>query len=128
MDVLGLRFFDREGSEIAQPVVVAPGEAFRPEITVQPRSPYQLLESRGDMLVHLDADDALRFGAYERIPVKGTIEPGQPFTFTDYDNFYVAPQLEKGEAERTFTSTWRTWVHGRYAGPPIGVTFTVRKP
>ncbi len=128
MDVLGLRFFDREGSEISQPVVVAPGEAFRPEITVQPRSPYQLLESRGDMLVHLDADDALRFGAYERIPVKGTIEPGQPFTFTDYDNFYVAPQLEKGEAERTFTSTWRTWVHGRYAGPPIGVTFTVRNP
>ncbi len=128
MDVLGVRFFDRDGAELVQPLAVAPGEAFRPEITIRPRSPYQLLEGRGDMLVHLDADDAQRFGAYERIPVKGTIEPGQPFTFTDYDNFFVAPQLETGETERTFTSTWRTWVHGRYAGPPVGITFSVRKP
>lgn len=128
MDVLGVRFFDRDGAELVQPLAIAPGEAFRPEITIRPRSSYQLLESRGDMLVHLDADDVQRFGAYERIPVKGTIEPGQPFTFTDYDNFFVAPQLETGETERTFTSTWRTWVHGRYAGPPIEITFSVRKP
>jgi DNA-binding CsgD family transcriptional regulator len=127
INVVGVRFFKPDDNEITNPIVVAPGEKFRPEITVMPRPPYQLRENRGDMLVHVDEDDALRFGAYEHMAVKGTIEAGQPFVFTDYDNFFVAPQLSSGEQEAVFTSTWRIWMFTRYTGPPVKITFMVRK-
>jgi hypothetical protein len=59
--------------------------------------------------------------------VKGTIEPGQPFVFTDFDNYFIAPQLTSGEQEHTFISTWRVWMFTRYTGPPIHISFTVRR-
>ena len=77
---------------------------------------------------HIDADDALRFGGYGQMAVKGTIETGVPFVFTDFDNYFVAPPLAAGEQEKTFTSNWRVWMFTRYTGPPIRITFTVRRP
>jgi hypothetical protein len=114
--------------DVKYPVVVAPGEKFRPEIVVAPRAPYQLREDRGDFLSNVDDSDANLFGAFPLIKVEGVIDPGQPYTFTDYDNPFVAPELAEGEQEKTFTSTWRVWMHTRYVGPPIRITFTVRRP
>lgn len=111
---------------IRVPEVVAPGEAFRPEVVLAPRSPFRLKE--GDALIHVDPDESLRFGAYRHIAVRGVVEPGQPYTFTDYDNPFVAPDLSDGETERTFTSTWRLWMSNRYVDPPVTIRFTVRRP
>jgi hypothetical protein len=108
------------------PIAVVPGEEFRFEVVAAPRSPYQLRE--GDFLSNVDENDANLFGAYELIAVTGTIEPGQPFRFTDHDNPLVAPQLAEGEQEKTFTTRWRVWMRTRYAGPAIHISFTVRRP
>ena len=112
---------------VEYPKIVAPGQRFRAEITLSPRAPYQLREDRGDFLSNIDESDDNLFGAWIHMPVKGIIEPGQRFTFTDYDLPFVAPQLAEGEQERTFTSTWRVWMFTRYVGPPIPITFTVRR-
>jgi len=111
---------------VTYPITVTPGEEFRFEIVAAPRSPYQLRE--GDFLSNMDENDANLFGAYQLIPVEGTIEPGQPFTFTDHDNPLIAPQLADGEQERTFTTRWRVWMRTRYAGPAIHISFTVQRP
>lgn len=108
--------------------IVSPGETFRFEITASPRAPYSLREDRGDFLSTTDENNANLYGAFEHIAVKGTIDPGQPFTFTDFDNPFKAPQLAEGEQEKTFVSTWRIWTHTRYAGPYIRLVFIVRKP
>ncbi|MGA7731156.1 MAG: LuxR C-terminal-related transcriptional regulator [Chloroflexia bacterium] len=113
---------------VEYPKIVAPSQKFRVEITLSPRAPYQLREDRGDFVANTDESDANLFGAWRQMPVKGIVEPGQRFTFTDYDKPFVAPQLAEGEQERTFTSTWRVWMFTRYVGPPIPITFTVRKP
>jgi hypothetical protein len=77
--------------------------------------------------MHVDEEEAHRFGAWTHMAVDGTVLPGEPFVFTDYDNPFVAPALGAGEEERTLTSTWRVWMHTRYVGPPIPITFTVRR-
>lgn len=112
---------------VAYPRVVTPGQRFRPEVTVVPRAPHQLREDRGDFLSNTDENDANLFGAWPIVAVKGIIEPGEVFTFTDYDNPFRAPQLAAGEDEKTFASTWRVWMHTRYVGPSIPITFTVRR-
>lgn len=114
--------------EVRVPAIVAPGEAFYPEVVVAPRAPYQLREDRGDMLAHVDAQTADRFGAWTHMAVKGTVQAGEPFGFADYDNPFVAPPLAAGETERTYTSTWRVWMHTRLVGPPIEISFTVKQP
>lgn len=111
----------------AYPKVVAPGERFVPEITIAPKAPYKLDSNRGDFLSNTDEDDALLFGTHEHIAVKGVIEPGAAFTFREPDLPFIAPQLPDGVAEKTFTSTWRMWMHTRYVGSPIHITFTVRR-
>lgn len=113
--------------KVTYPDVVAPGETFRPEIVVKPHSPYQLRQDRGDFLSNTDSSDDNLFGAYPLIPVKGIISDTLDFTFTDYDNPFKAPELAPDEEERTFTSTWRVWMFTRYVGPPIQITFTVRR-
>lgn len=113
--------------EIRYPKDVSPGETFRPEIVVSPRAPFQLREDRGDFLSNIDDNDMLLFGAWPLIPVKGTVQAGEPFTFTDYDRLFRAPELNEGETEKSFTSRWRVWMHTRYVGPPIEITFTVRQ-
>lgn len=109
------------------PKVVAPGERFVPEITIAPKAPYKLDSNRGDFLSNTDEDDALLFGTHEHIAVKGVIEPGAAFTFREPDLPFIAPDLPDGVAEKTYTSTWRMWMHTRYVGPPIHITFTVRR-
>ena len=109
------------------PKVVAPGERFVPEITIAPKAPYKLDSNRGDFLSNTDEDDSLLFGTHEHIAVKGVIEAGAAFTFREPDLPFIAPDLPDGVAEKTYTSTWRMWMHTRYVGPPIHITFTVRR-
>jgi DNA-binding CsgD family transcriptional regulator len=71
---------------------VEPGTKIRFKITVVPRAPYQLRQDRGDFLSNTDADDSNLFSAWPTIPVEGTIEPGQPFMFAEYDLPIVAPE------------------------------------
>ncbi len=111
---------------VTYPIALAPGEKLRFEVTVVPVAGYQLREDRGDFLSYAGENDVNRFNAWPLIPVKGIVNPGQPFIFTDYNNPLVAPQLSGGELEKTFTSTWRVWVHTRYAGPAIRIRFIVR--
>ncbi|MBN1813642.1 MAG: hypothetical protein JXA14_17515 [Anaerolineae bacterium] len=105
------------------PAPLAPGDAFTFEIAVMPRSPYRLQES--DFLSNADLD-ANAFGAWPVIPVEGSVEPGQPFVFTDANNPIVAPQLGDGVQDKTFLSRWRVWMDGRYAGPTVHILFTVK--
>ncbi len=107
------------------PETVAPGQEFRPAITVMPLWPYRL--EPGDFLAHTDPDERLRFGAWPHMAVTQVVEPGQPYTFTDYDNPFVAPELPPDRTEQTFTSTWRVWMDNRFVGPPIPIPFTVRQ-
>ncbi|MFZ1804643.1 MAG: two-component regulator propeller domain-containing protein [Nitrospira sp.] len=113
---------------VTYPKVVTPGQRFVPEVVVAPITPYKLLEERGDMLINTDEDDSLLFGAYEHIAVKGVIDARKAYIFSAPDTPMIAPQLPDGVNEQSFTSTWRVWMHTRYVGPPIHITFTVRKP
>lgn len=113
--------------KVVYPKVVAPGDHFVPEITIAPKAPYKLDSNRGDFLSNTDEDDALLFGTHEHIAVKGVIAAGAAFTFREPDLPFIAPQLPDGVAEKTFTSTWRMWMHTRYVGPSIYITFTVRR-
>ncbi len=113
---------------VAYPEPIAPGEQFQVYITVTPRANYALEEARGDMLSNTDADDANLFGRWARIKVLGTVEPGSPFQFADYDNLFTAPQLPENVQEQEFSSSWRVWRHNRYIGPNIRLEFTVKQP
>lgn len=115
--------------KVDYPKVVAPGQRFVPKITIAPRPPYKLIgpPERGDFLANIDDDDTHLFGAFEHMEVKGTIQPPAAFTFSDPNLPFVAPQLPAGVPEETFTSTWRMWMFTRYVGPPIPITFTVKR-
>lgn len=112
---------------VSYPSVVSPGETFIPEITIAPKAPYKLTDARGDFLSNTDEDDSLLFGTHEHIAVKGTINYGAQFVFREPNLPFVAPVLPDGINERSFTSSWRMWMHTRYVGPPIHITFTVRR-
>ncbi len=109
------------------PSTLKPGDTLRFEITVSPQTTYELREDRGDFISNTDADDFNLFKAWPSIGVKGIVEPGEPYLFTDYDNPFVAPPLPDGEQEKQFTSTWRVWMHTRYVGPYIRLVFTVKE-
>ncbi len=111
--------------EVTYPKIVSSGQQFRPEITVVPRAPYQLRADRGDFLSNTNRSDTHLFGAWPLMPVAGTVESGEPFTFTDYESLFTAPDLTGSSATEVFTSTWRVWMHTRYVGPPITIEFTV---
>lgn len=125
LDFVGMKFFDENGNELPQPLIVTPEQKFRVEVTVTPRYPYRLKE--GDMLVNIDRDEANRFGVHTHFAVRENAESGQPYTFAEYDEFFVAPQLASGDTEETFTSHWQMWLHTRRVGPTIPITFTVRR-
>lgn len=100
------------------PSVVAPGQTFRPRATFRVNFG-QLLESRGDMLRNTDGN---LYDAWPHVAVVGTIDAGQTYPFEFYaDNPMRAPQ-----AEGTYTSRWRVWRNGAYAGPEITIRFDVR--
>ncbi len=107
------------------PEPLKPGNKFFMKVTVSPFKPYQLLDSRGDQLINIDADETRLFGSFPRIPVSGSIESGQNYTFFDTNNPYVVPELEDSPTN-TFTSTWRMWMHTRLIGPNIRISFTVK--
>lgn len=107
------------------PTPVLPGQKIRFEIKVSPRSPYELREDRGDLLSFAEESDANLFGAFTHITVKGTTAAGQTYTFTDYDSPMIVPETSTPSQE--FSSTWRVWLHTRYAGPLILLRFVVHK-
>jgi len=113
---------------VGRPLVVAPGDLFRPEIIVAPLAPYELRADRGDFLLHVDADEALRFGGFEHMQVTALVAPGNAFTFTEHDTWFKAPSLPAGVTEQPYTSTWMVWMDNRLVQPPVVITFTVRLP
>jgi hypothetical protein len=92
-----------------------------------PRTPYQLREDRGDFLSNIDENETNLMGGWPLVPVKGKTEPGQPYTFINYDTVFTVPELADGELEHTFVNSWRVWMHTRYVGPVIQLSFTVRQ-
>ncbi len=110
---------------VTYPITLSPGDNLRFEVTLSTRSPYELKEGRGDFLSNTDKDDFNLFKAWPVIAVKGTIEPGQPYLFTDFDNPFEAPVPEGNVAQ--YVSSWRVWMHTRYVGPIIRMEFTVAK-
>lgn len=108
------------------PVSLKSDETLRFEITVSPEGIYDLREDRGDFMSNADGNDLNLFGAWPRISVKGIVDTGQPYIFTDYDNPFVAPKLSDGLQEEQFVSTWRMWRFTRYVGPYIRLMFTVK--
>jgi len=107
------------------PEPLSPGSKFFMKVTVSPFKPYKLLDSRGDQLINIDADTTKLFGTFPRIPVAGSIESGQEYSFVDFNNPFIAPELE-GSSSETLSSTWRMWMQTRLIGPNIRVTFTVK--
>lgn len=104
---------------INYPSVVSPGEKFQPQVTVQPIG-IQLQESRGDMLRNTDGN---LYGSWPHVAVSGSVNSGQNYTFTFYqDNPIAAPNNEG-----TYESKWRVWANGAYIGPEITIRFEVHK-
>jgi hypothetical protein len=107
--------------------IVEPGERFRPSVTVEVKSG-ELREDRGDVLRCNDpncgSDSIVRFGALPHVEVKGTTRMGQDYTFTFYENGSMIAPDTLGE----YTSKWRVWQAGHWAGPNIPITFRVEPP
>lgn len=110
------------------PIALKPGESFHFEIEVTPQPGYELREDRGDFLSYSGRNRQHLFSAFERIPVAGTIVTGEFFVFSNRNNMFVAPEISTGNREETFVSSWRIWMHTRYAGPEIRIVFTVEQP
>jgi hypothetical protein len=100
------------------PSVVIPGQQFRPRITVHVQSG-QLLQSRGDLL--RNTDNSL-YGAWPHVAVVGTRNAGQDYTFEFYQNNPITAPSGEG----TYTTKWRVWRDGNWAGPEIEIRFDVR--
>ncbi len=100
------------------PSEVAPGTTFRPTV-VATVNRGQLLQSRGDMLLHKSGE---RYGAYRHVEVIGSVNQGGSYSFTFYaDNPIRAPQ-ENG----TYHTTWQVWRDGGWAGEELTIEFKVR--
>jgi hypothetical protein len=100
------------------PTVVSPGQSFQPQVTVRVNQG-ELLESRGDLLRNTDSN---LFGAWPHVAVTGTVNAGQTYTFTFYqDNPITAPS-----SEGSYDSHWQVWMDGNWAGPVIDIHFDVR--
>lgn len=106
------------------PITLSRGETLDFEISISPAGNYALLESRGDFLSYV-GDETNLAGAYPIIPVTGSINPGQPFIFSNYNNVFT-PILLPEEEMKTFISPWRIWMHTRYTQPEIRIVFTMK--
>jgi hypothetical protein len=140
LDVVKVCFVKEDKSEICPDLVkdksintvianypepLKPGNKFFMKVTVSPLNPYKLLDSRGDQLINVDADTTRLYGTFPRIPVSGSVESGQDYTFIDFNNPYVVPAPED-EVSLTLTSTWRMWMQTRLIGPNIRISFTIK--
>jgi hypothetical protein len=109
---------------VTNPLPLNPGDRFYVNITVRPRTPHQLKTS--DFLSNTDSDDQLLFGSHVNMPVTEVTEAGAPYTFTNHDTPFIAPQPKTKDA--IFVSTWRLWMYTRYVGPAIRIQFRVQQP
>lgn len=107
-----------EVQSVEYPSVVAPGQTFRPRVTIKVNEG-QLLESRGDMLRNTDGN---LYGAWPHVSVVGTVNAGQSYTFEFYENNPITAPTSEG----TYTTKWRVWRSGNWAGPEITILFDVR--
>ncbi|MEZ4860033.1 MAG: NBR1-Ig-like domain-containing protein [Caldilineaceae bacterium] len=99
------------------PTTVAPGQSFRPTVRVSGSVP--LLQSRGDMLRNTDGN---LYGAHELVAVAGTVNQGQDYDFTFYEqNPITAPNNES-----VYESKWRIWQNGGWVGPELTIRFEVK--
>lgn len=103
---------------------LVPGEQFRPTVSIKVTSG-ELRQDRGDMLrcndPNCDNDPAVRFNAFPHIAVVGNVGTGQTYSFTFYENDPMMAPSTPG----TYTSNWRVWRNGQWAGPNISITFRV---
>ena len=99
------------------PASVAPGQQFRPEVTVRVTSG-QLLESRGDMLRF---SGGTNYSGFPHIAVVGTVGAGQDYTF----RFYSEHPMVAPSSPGTYESRWRVWANGDWAGPDLVLRFVV---
>ncbi len=104
------------------PETLRPGAEVWFRVMASPRAPHKLIE--GDMLLHVDSDNDLRFGAHTHIEVKGEVVKGD-FPFIDEGNNFIMPTPEGNANEQTYTSTWQVWMQTRLVGPKIRLVFTV---
>ncbi|MFZ1754030.1 MAG: NBR1-Ig-like domain-containing protein [Caldilineaceae bacterium] len=105
------------------PVIVAPGQRFRPTIRAQVNSgQLQGINLRGDMLRHKSGE---RFGAYEFVAVEsGTvINPGQTYDFTFYENDPITAPSSPG----VYETTWQIWRNGGWDGTEFTIRFEVKE-
>lgn len=100
---------------------VAPGQQFRPKVTVRVNTG-QLLDvnTRGDMLRNTDGN---LFGAHPHVAVDRTVNAGEEYTFT----FYEDKPITAPDQEGTYESKWRLSVGGNWVGPEITIRFQVRR-
>lgn len=108
------------------PSALKPNDTLRFEITVSPQETYELLEKRGDFISNTDDNDFNLFNAWPSQGVVGSVAPGEPYKFTEFDTPFITPNLPDGVQEKQFTSTWRVWMHTRYIGPYIRLVFMVK--
>jgi len=99
------------------PTTIAPGQSFRP--TVRVSGSVLLLQSRGDMLRNTDGN---RYGAYEFVAVNGTVNQGQDYDFT----FYEQNPITVPNSEGVYESKWRVWQNGGWVGPELTIRFEVK--
>ncbi len=112
-----------DGRLVAEcPQTLSPGQEVRLAITVIPRAPHQLRADRGDFLANLAETEEARYGTWTLMPAEGTVDSGEPFTFTSFDDPFSAPNVSE---ETSVTLSWRTWMHTRYTGPIVDLRFNV---
>jgi murein DD-endopeptidase MepM/ murein hydrolase activator NlpD len=103
------------------PAMVAPGTSFQPIIRVNiNNAAAQLLAGRGDMLRNSGGN---LFDAWPHVAPTRDVYAGQSYDFI----FYSDHPLRAPQAEGTYTSSWRIWRNGGWAGPELTIRFTVSK-
>ena len=125
IDLINIKYFRPDNTEIIPPIFKS-GEKIRIEISMRPRIGYSLSQDKGDALWSLEPTEK-RYGTYVHIAVVGTVEPGQTYKFTDFDNYITMPELPPNTTTQTITMRWRVWMYTRFAGNEIPVQFTITK-
>ena len=105
-------------TNVEYPSVVAPGQSFRPKVTVRVNQG-QLLQSRGDLLRNTDGQ---LYGAWPHVAVAGTVNAGQTYVF----EFYANDPITAPSGEGTYESRWQVWANGNWVGAEITIRFDVR--